>query len=134
MISFEEAKKVEAFMDEIFKFKIGDFLQAAVMGDYVDAVTGISKMKKDAGDWMYSLSYRDGMRYQVFERLLQQCHGGAQKHYVVRIFNRDGATDGKAFHMAEHELVKSGPFHFRDGMTEEEIRSYPDQKGPRPRG
>lgn len=131
IISIEEAHKINDFLDGVFKFKVGDFVQHAALGEFVEDPTGIGCSTRDSKSWTYSLSYNDRIRLQVVERWLQQCHGGVQKHYHLRVVGREGVVDKTTIQVTEQELVLSSPFRAEKTLTVEEIRAYPDKNNDR---
>jgi len=129
MISIAEAHEINTFLDTVFKFKVNDFVQTAALGEYVEYADGISRHSNDGGKmWDFSLSFSDTIRYQVVERQLQQCHGGVQRHYVVRGINKNGLIERQGFLFTEDELVLSAPFKCGKGMSEDDILKYVDDQ------
>lgn len=126
MIPLEDLKKLQDLLDSLLKFKIGDIVQPAALGDYVAEPCGIGREQKGDAEPTYNLSFHDTIRYQVVERWIQQCYGGIQKHYHLRLVNRDGIVDRQLISLTEDELTLSRPFEHRRFMTADEIRAYPD--------
>lgn len=127
MISVEEAQKIDESLDGIFKFKIGDIVQPKVLGDYAEIVSGWSAESRDGHpeDTRWTLNFERGAaRYQVIERLLQQCHGGVQKHYAVRLVTHDGVVDRQLIQITEDELLPSMPFKRIRGMSLDKVRDW----------
>ncbi len=98
MIELPELKRASEFLDTFFKFKIGDIVQPAALGDYLEKPTGIGTSSRDDGkSWTFSLAFCDNFRYQIVERLLQQCHGGIQRHYQIRLIANTGGIEKQLF-------------------------------------
>ncbi len=49
-------------------------------------------------------------RWFVLERLLQECPGGIQRHYVCRGVTRNGGITSGSYKFLEQELQESEPF------------------------
>lgn len=129
MIEGKELEALRAAVDAVFKYPINAIVQPAALGDYVEAPTGIHAEKTKDSDWSYALTFSGSrsFRYQIVERLLQQCHGGIQKHYLVRLVTHEGGVDRQLIQLTEDELVLAAPFRRDKGMTADEIRAYPDK-------
>jgi hypothetical protein len=130
MISIGEAQIINDSLDKIFKFKVGDFVQVGALGEYIEKPIwqGYShKSNKEMGEdrsWI-NLNFGDPkVIYQVVERLLQQCHGGVQKHYYLRMMMNNGAIERQLLQMTENELVLSAPFRRSKELTKEEVIKY----------
>lgn len=86
-----------AFLDGLFKFKVGDVVRHVVGADF------------DAADscWPNNVS---AQRFIIVERLVQQCPGGIQLHYKLKGGSPEGGVTTNAWDVLEHELVISQPF------------------------
>ena len=111
MITPEEYGQLASLMDGVFRFKVGDIVQAAALGDYVEAPAGHSTSTNKPESWYeISISGASNYRYQIIERWLQQCHGGIQKHYHVRLVDNRGLVEGPCRILTQDELTASKPY------------------------
>jgi hypothetical protein len=78
-------------MDKMFRFKIGDIVEHIAVP--------VPEPKKDGESegaaWGREYK-RPDVKYCVLERIVQQCHGGVQRHYQLRIVGtKTGAVPGR---------------------------------------
>ena len=89
--------KINKLMNEVFQFKIGDL----VISKAQKAIALDNPKKRD---------YQNDPQPQVFEvveRLMQQCHGGVQRHLQLRpsgIDHIENLVSGKLFQLTEPEV------------------------------
>ena len=72
---------------DCFKFKLGDTVTHAVLAN----------VKSDAGNRLPPTA-----RWFVVSRLLEECPGGAQKHYRCRGVSRSGSVVASSVDFLEH--------------------------------
>jgi hypothetical protein len=107
----EEAQEKEV-LDQMFKFKVGDIVRHIGMGKEPDPSV------RGAELWRYSR--QDEVRYFILERFVQQCYGGIQKHYKVRMVKQAMAfPDKENTLLLENELQLSEPFKYEEKKKEE---------------
>lgn len=127
MIELEEFKRLQEFMDAAFSFKVGDIVQPKALGDYSEVVRGYGVETHDdqPENDRFTLNFEtQGVRYQIVERLLQQCHGGIQKHYKVRLVSLNGVMERDYFCVTQDELTLSRSFKRIRGMNLDKIESW----------
>ncbi len=78
-------------IDALFKFKVGQIVQSVFTPD--------SQEEKEKIPWARSFQ-----SYQIIERLLQECSGGVQKHYLCRGGAADGSLTKDYIRLNELEL------------------------------
>src|SRR3990172_3734849 len=93
-------------LDSVFKFKIGDMVNRVILLEQLeDETRDIGSLAVSGYDHKPApLAAPQGQ--MVLERLLQQCHGGVQKHYLVSgdVDRHTGLVGAPARH-TEIELV-----------------------------
>ncbi len=96
-------------LDKFFKYKIGDIVATRA---------GVHQM-----EWAKPMNDRHiPQALQILERLLQECHGGLQLHYVVRAHNLKlydaGGLCLEGIRLTEPER-EGGSHGYRDGGQDE---------------
>jgi len=117
MLTIERIEQIRNQMDSIFKYKVGDVLRHSAVDEARISKGRRSNKKDDSWD---AYAYDTRLRYVVRERILQECHGGVQLHYVCRHVSNDGSIYPDCVQLAEHELK---PFDM-DEQLEKEIKPY----------
>ncbi len=117
-------------MDRVFRFKINDIVQSKLAPKYEKkpswSGTHHSEKEKVKRSWL-SFDFRSApIKYVVVERIAQQCHGGIQLHYQVRLMNDKGLIERTLLQITEFELELSGPYEQPLSMTKEEAQKYVD--------
>lgn len=89
---------INSIFDQLgHQFAIGDIVASKGSG-----TSTVPQMKS----W---LRHEAEVRYLVLEQIANRCHGGIQRHYLVRPVRPDGNVS-KVLAMNEPELVASEPF------------------------
>lgn len=118
-------------LDGVFKYKIGDLLQLSALGEKIDGPTfqgygSRTDKDKKRNSWL-ELQFSDPKCiYHVVERVLQQCHGGIQRHYMVRQMISNGVVERQLLQLTEDELIPANPFRQPKRLTKTEIIAYTD--------
>lgn len=130
MIGPEELAKLQGYMDDAFAFKIGDTVQAKALGDFVEKPSGhgvATDKRHDPSSWYHiSFSGQSNLRYQIVERMLQQCHGGVQKHYKVSTIDSHGLIESGTRMITEPELTLSRPYRELRSTSKKELQAFVD--------
>ena len=87
-----------SFMDQVFKFQIGDVVAAKV---YVDGILADAALNVRVDSYGGRTSWPHGL--MVVGRVMEQCHGGVQLHY--RISGLSAIDRGPVLTLFEFELV-----------------------------
>jgi hypothetical protein len=96
-----EVEQEREVLDQMFKFKVGDVVRHIAQGPELKG--------KGHETWRYTRS--DDVRYFILERFVQQCYGGIQKHYKVRLVKQAMAfPDKENVLLLENEIQISEPF------------------------
>lgn len=123
--------KEQKAMDDLFRFKIGDTIQHAALGDFIEEPTGTHASRPKGDEWSFGLSFRETVRYYIEERYIIECHGGIQKFYKARAICPDGRIDtSPASNIPEFSAVKAAPFKNIAGKTRKEIIEWLDKERP----
>lgn len=117
-----------ATMDYAFEFKVGDVVQPKALGVYCEKPSGYGTSSREGVSPWYSVTMTNShsVRYQVVERLLQQCHGGIQKLYRLRLVDNRGVMDKGFFDITEPELTASAPYREIRSMSKASLKKWVD--------
>lgn len=95
----------ENFLDEFFRFKIGEVLDHA--SRTIEGPTYVTSLSDKGLTTLHETPWR----YMVIERLIQQCHGGVQKIYRCRCVQIGNGKLGQPqlVDLTEVDLRRVGP-------------------------
>lgn len=130
MINLEQLAQLQEVMNAAFLFKINDVVQAKILGDFAEKPSGYGSAtdsRQDPSSWYHiSFSGQSNYRYQVVERWLQQCHGGIQKHYDLRLVDSHGLIDNVMRRVTEDELQLSAPYKELRSTSKKDLQKFVD--------
>jgi hypothetical protein len=131
IISAEELTKLIGYMDDAFAFEIGDIVQPKALGCYTEEPSGwhtTTDASREPNESWHNITLTNSKshRYQIVERLLQQCHGGVQKHYKVSLVDCNGLIESGTRNITEPELVLSKPFKQIRSMRKKSLQEFVD--------
>lgn len=95
-----------------FRFKIGDIVRHKA-ADTMDA-SGFESRKDGDAIKKFRWGGSRGTRYIILGRIIEECHGGIQRHYRCRLVSAEGSVPYQAplvidfaeFEVEAHEPVK----------------------------
>jgi hypothetical protein len=130
VIGPEELAKLHSLMDEAFTYKVNDIVQAKALGDFAEKPSGYgtaTNSREKPSSWYHiAFSGQSNYRYQIIERWLQQCHGGIQKHYNLRLIDSKGLLDTGIRQVTEDEVSLSAPYREFGSTSKKDLQKFVD--------